>query len=146
MLGGTKSQAVASQYLGRIAAKQGDVGEALERYQEALKIFQALQNPRNIADTLKEMGKLFIAVGAYDAAKETLIQSVQIAERIGNTQLAAANYNALGLLSEQQDDFISAKIWFAKAASMSKAMGDERNAAVARRNLERVTDKLNGGK
>lgn len=120
--------------------------EALERYQEALGIYQALQDPRNIAFTLNNMGQLLIDVGAYDAAKDALIQSVKIAERIGNVQLAAANYNALGKLSVGQGDFVSAKAWFAKSLSMFESLRDEENAAITRRNVERVTAQINGGK
>ena len=138
-MGDTKSRAIASLVLGSIAAEQGDVVEALKRYQEALEIFQALQDQRNIADTLNDTGELFMNLGAYDLAKEKLIQSVRIAECIGDTFLAAANYNALGKLSEAQGDFTSAKLWFAKALSMSEAIGNKENAAISQRNLERVT-------
>ena len=58
-----------------------------------------MQDPRNIADVLNDMGILFRNVGAYDAAKDALIQSAKIAERIGNVFLTAANYNVLGALS-----------------------------------------------
>ena len=140
------SQGNASRALGRIAAERGDAMEALERYQEALGIYQALQKPERIALTLNDMGELFIDVGAYDAAKDALIQSVKIAERIGAVQLAAMNYNALGRLSVMQSDFVSAKLWFEKALSMLESLRDEKNAAIARGNLERVTAKINGGK
>ena len=140
------SQGNASCALGRIAAERGDAMEALERYQEALGIYQALQKPRNIAGVLNDMGQLLIGVGAYDAAKDALIQSVKIAERIGNTFLAAANYNALGGLSGKQSDFVSAKAWFAKSLSMFESLRDEENAAVARRNMEIATAVIaNGG-
>ena len=119
--------------------------EALERYREALDIFTVLQNPFCIAGTLNDMGRLFVDIGAYDEAKDALIQSVKIAECIGEKQVAAADYNELGRLSESQSDFISAKEWFAKALSMLD-IWDERNVAVARRNLERVTAQINGGK
>ena len=52
-----------------------------ERYQEALNIFTALQDPRNIADVLNDMGILFRNVGAYDAAKDALIQSAKAPTR-----------------------------------------------------------------
>lgn len=138
-------QADASCDLGRIAAKRGNIMEAQRYYQEALTIFKALQDSRNIAVTLKDIGELFIDTGAYDLAKDALTQSVKMVESIGEKTLAAANYNALGVLSEKQGDFVSAKLWFAKALSMLKAMGDTGNAAVARRNLERTTAKINGG-
>ena len=138
-------QAHASCSLGRISAKRGDSMEALERYREALDIFTVLQNPFCIAGTLNDMGRLFVDIGAYDEAKDALIQSVKIAECIGEKQVAAADYNELGRLSESQSDFISAKEWFAKALSMLD-IWDERNVAVARRNLERVTAQINGGK
>ena len=138
-VGNLKSQAIANNALGNIAAERGNAPEAWERYQEALEIYQALQDPRNIAGVLNNMGILLRQLGAYDAAKDALIQSVQIAEHIGDVQLTAANYNALGALSVKQGDFVSARDWFAKALSMLEAMGDTENAAIARRNLERVT-------
>ena len=140
-----QSQANASNNLGCIAAERGNAAEAWERYQEALNIFTALQHPRNIADVLNDMGQLLIDAGAYDAAKDALIQSAKIAERIGNVELTAYNYSALGRLSVTQGDFTSARDWFTRTLSMWEEQGDTENAAITRRTLEVVTAVINGG-
>ena len=102
-------------------------------------MFTLLQVPHSCAGTLRNIGDLFAGMGAYVPAKNALIQSVQIAERIEDKQLAAGNYYALGRLSEAQKDFISAKAWYAKALSLFESLRDGQGAAIVRRNLEYVT-------
>ena len=135
---GVPLQAAASSALGRIALSRGDIPEALNHYREALRVCVDLHNLLSIAVTLYDLGSVHIVMGSYGEAREMLMESTRIADSIKNKELTAKNYNALGVLSEAQKDYTSAKLWFEKALSMFDKLKDVKNAAIARQNLERA--------
>ena len=101
---------------GLAAQNDGDYSEALENYEESLKLEE---NPIDRSETLKNMAIIYMSNGKEDLAIETyekaLVENPKQPSCLKNIGLI---YEKRGRYSEQEGDLDQRDIWFDKAAEV----------------------------
>ena len=127
--------------LGMLAHDQGDYAEARRLYQESLDINQQLGDRAGVAQTLHQLGLLAQDQGDYAEARRLYQESLDIKQQLGNRAGIAQTLHQLGRLAEENGDLKEAERLFAESISTLEALRSP-DAAVARRSLERVRERL----
>jgi signal transduction histidine kinase len=103
-------EAQSSYAQGILYQKLGDIENALNFYNEAIKV--ALQN--NFFDKLvysySEVAKMYLANFQYDLAAENYIEALKYAELVNNTNYIGTIYNELGLIDLRLGNYEEALI------------------------------------
>ena len=81
-----------------IYRSQGRYDEALQSYNQSLRIEQTLGNQAGIAESLHEIGIIHQLQGRYDQALQHYNQSLQIGQRLDNQADIADSFRQIGLL------------------------------------------------
>lgn len=74
------------QNLGALAESQGNVGEALQRFAQALGAYEALGVDEHRASLLCRVGQLHTSLESWDAAKDALSDAMHEARRLGDAE------------------------------------------------------------
>jgi tetratricopeptide (TPR) repeat protein len=122
--GDRRGEAVVQGQLGTLARKQNNIPEAIQRYQEALEIFQQLNEPAMEATAWHQLGNTFYELRQWEAAEQTYRQSAQIKEAQGNLTGAARTWNQLAMVSEGAGKLTEAEAWYRKAIAADRKQGD----------------------
>ena len=101
--------------LGSLAMRQGDFVDAEQHYLTASHLFSALDEPESEADILNNLGEVYRSLHAWDQAELAHRNAAKIRESCGNLTAAAASWNNLGLVTQNQGKLKVAERWFCKA-------------------------------
>ncbi len=91
--------------IGLVYAKTGKLEEALKNYDEALKIFSDINDPRSKSIVLANKALALMQLENYLEAEESLLKSLDIAKRIELIDIMALNYNMLSQLYTQREEY-----------------------------------------
>jgi len=133
--GDLRGEAVVQVQLGTLARKQNNIPKALQRYQEALEIFQQLNEPASEAIVWHQLGNTFYESRQWEAAEQAYRQSAQIEEAQGNLAGAAMTWGQLSNLSFKSGKITESVAWGRTAADKFEVIGDRINASKALSNL-----------
>ena len=136
-----KNEAGVLHQLGMLAQDQGDYAEARRLYQESLGIKQQLGDRAGVAYTLGQMGNLAYAQGDLGEARRLYDQVRDVSQQMGDRRSVATALHQLGMLAEEDGDLGEAKRLFAESLASLETLGSP-DAAVARRSLDRVRERL----
>jgi tetratricopeptide (TPR) repeat protein len=145
--------------LAALAYDERDSDAAIERYEEALAVLEAIADERQLALTAMNLAVLLQETGQRKSAREHYQRAVACFERLGDARLcgiALSNFGMLELedgaldaavqaqqraqrlLAQSGDERSEALCWGRLGASLS-ASGDVRGAIVAFRKADRMT-------
>jgi predicted ATPase/class 3 adenylate cyclase len=115
------------------------ISEALQAGQEALVIFERLDNPFGVSvATGIILGAIFMAIGDTSAAKTHYLRGVQGAEEINYLRLLQISNDNLGTLAMLEGDIQQARQFFINSLRISQECGQTREMLASLRDLASV--------
>ena len=121
--------------------KQGNFDLALENYQESLKIKESIFGTKNhplIADTLNNVGAVYIIQGKHELALENLKESLSINRLFcTNSQTITLALNNIGSIYFNQGEYEDALIYYKDSLEIERSIydSDENPSIVAILNI-----------
>lgn len=123
--GNAADSAQTERFLGDIRMRQGRLGDAMEMFQETLKIDQAAQNARGTAVNLNEMAIVYEAQGDLKHAAELYHRAYLIFLRLGhpkNASILASNESGILL---QEGKLAQAETQIRPALKLARECGSQ---------------------
>ena len=84
---------------------QGNYEEAVEKYNQSLKIKEELGDKSGIAATLQQLGMIHQDQGNYEEAVKMYNQSLKIVEELGDKSGIAITLHQLGRIDEEKEEY-----------------------------------------
>jgi tetratricopeptide (TPR) repeat protein len=124
--------------LGILEWKGGRYEQALERYREALEIFERLDDPAHAGLLLNSIGATLRPLGRLDEAAETLTRALELHERSGEETLRGHALALLGDTAIEQGDTETALARYRESLELRRRIGDRRGEGWMRYGLARA--------
>jgi predicted ATPase/DNA-binding CsgD family transcriptional regulator len=123
---------------GNLAHKRGRFEHAEARYDEALTLWRVLEDRRNIAVSLHNLGVSALKRHDFDRAEALHSESLTIARAIGDQHTVAISINLWGVLARNRGDNERARACYEESLEIFRALGDNANVGLVLNNLARV--------
>jgi tetratricopeptide (TPR) repeat protein len=133
--GDRRGEAVVQGQLGTLALVQNNLTEAAQRYQEALQIFQQLNEPESEATVWHQLGMTFEESRQWEAAEQAYRQAAQIDEAQGDLAGAAMTWNQLAIVSAVAGKLTEAEAWYRKALEADRVTNNTIGISIGLSNL-----------
>ena len=127
----TGEAAVFQGTLGTLADLRGDYGTAESSHRRALKIFERLDDQKNMATAYHQLGILAELRGDYDAAEPLYRRSLEIDERIGDQAGMSGSYHQLGMLAQRRGDYDAAEPLYRRSLETFERIGNQAGMATS---------------
>ncbi|MCL2931771.1 MAG: tetratricopeptide repeat protein [Trichodesmium sp. MAG_R03] len=118
--------------------RKGTFDEALETYEEVLSIRKELEDQGGIAQTLNNIGDVYINQRKYSEAIEVLQQALTIHRQINDRSGVAETLNLIGFVYQQQGQFSQAINLHQEALNISQGVRDRSNEGESLHNIGAV--------
>ncbi len=119
-----KGEATCLYYIAQVESEENPA-KALEDYQQALQIYEKINEKRQKAVVLNGIGEILKQQEKYDEALEKCMQSAQINQQIGEKKGLAESYIAVGELFLLQNDLINAVNYLLQGMNIAKNIGSK---------------------
>jgi predicted ATPase/predicted Ser/Thr protein kinase len=116
---------------GYSALGQGDFTEAVERFDESLRLYRGLGDDRGAAACLAQLGWLLGARGELERATAFSEKSLELARRLADHRTASLALSNLGDVDFAGGDYSGASGFYADALMLRREIGDRRIVADA---------------
>lgn len=123
---------------GHMARVQGDWAGAAVHHEEALALFQSLQNPCGIARSFNELGLVLNDQGLCEQAMAYHEQALAGFRELGDSREIAVTLGHLGRVAWFQSDYAQARSYYQEALSLSRASEDKRSIVDALTGLANI--------
>lgn len=114
---------------GETLYRKADVKEAQKYFEDANQRCEKYDYKREHARSLNDLGLVFQALGNLQQAKQWLLESLEIREKIGDTSGIAISLNNIGLLLQAQGDLSGAMQKFKESLEIRTKIGDRSGIA-----------------
>ncbi len=118
--------------------RRGAFDEALETYEQVLTIRKELGDQGEIAQTLNNIGDVYINQREYSEAIEVLQQALTIRRKINDRSGVAETLNLIGFVYQRQREFSQALNLHQEALDISEAISDRSNEGESLHNIGAV--------
>ena len=135
-------QAVAHYYLGWVWVDLDQPAAAIREYDEALRLFRLLEKPKEVADTLNDLGRAYRLLGDLPAALDHYRQAMVLRRETGDALGMAVTNNNLGRVAALQAEPWEALEFYRAALAGWRNLGDRRAEAIALTNVGTVYEAL----
>lgn len=128
------SPGLRAKALARIAAfaqHQGDYRRAQALAEEGLGLYQALGDPRGMADVLNTLGNIAYHQGDYDAARKLHEASLARGRDAGDKYGIASSLVNLAIVADHLGQYEQAVAWCRDSLTIFREIGDPRGTAFA---------------
>lgn len=125
-----------------LAYLQGDITEAVSRYEQSLALVRSLGDEHHAAIVLNNFGNLLRTMGDFEAAASRYQESLEIRRRLADTVGIASTLSNQGLLAEKRGDLLTARDLYADSLRLRRECADLGGEAIALCNLGFVSAKL----
>jgi tetratricopeptide (TPR) repeat protein len=119
----------------------GAYPDAQLRYVEALELATSLNDLREIALVLNNLGVIARRQGEYDTSRTLFQRSMDFALRAKDRYEAALALNNLGILARKQGDFTNARHYYRESLALWQELGDLQGTARNYNNLGTADEK-----
>jgi DNA-binding NtrC family response regulator/Tfp pilus assembly protein PilF len=120
-----REEALAREFLGDLAASEGDAHRALEHYRTALTLAERTAPVGDIVtEVLRRMGEAHLALGELEAARAAIDRCREVCNLLEDRYEAAVLHRVRGLLFERQGDREEALREWRTAANLLGEMGE----------------------
>lgn len=123
------------RFLGDIRMRQGRLRDALELFQQALKMNQAAQDNRGMAVTFNEMALIYEGEGDLKHANELYQRAYLLFLKLGHTKNAAILANNMGGILLEEGRLAEAENMFRRAMELARQGGSRDAEAAVHRTL-----------
>jgi tetratricopeptide (TPR) repeat protein len=129
----------ANEFQERARSKE-DMENALNKYKEALRIFEKTGRDIEIGATLNNIGVVYNMWGQYAKALEYYEKSLAVRRKAGDLRGEAINLNNMGLISDSSGQYANALEYYERSLSITRKIGDEPQEAATLNNMASVYD------
>lgn len=119
-IGGKENRAYSYLDLGYVAALQEDYNLAMRYYDSALVLYNELEYPHRIAETLYYQGELYFYQGEYEKALTTQHKALGIYESLSSIEDIPSMYGIIGRIYETTGDYAAAIQFYEQAIERAK--------------------------
>ncbi len=130
-----KHFAEAQYHLAYSAHAKNDLSEALKYYEKCLSYEKQLESNEVIANTLNNMGQLYVSLGNIPKALDYYQKSLKIVELDQNKNRAATVLNSIGFALKTQGDFPQALEYYHRSYKLHEQGKDKNGMAYALNNI-----------
>ncbi len=128
-------RAQALSALGRLAWFQADYPSARDAHEEALRIFEEINDLGGTAKQLYSLGIVMFRLGEYDSTRVLMERSLGIAGEIGDRAATARALLNLGNVARERGEFALARRYFDEAYALEESLGNQVRAIGVLNNL-----------
>ncbi|MCS7019291.1 MAG: tetratricopeptide repeat protein [Cytophagales bacterium] len=121
-----RGMAESSGFLGLIYYRLGMYDLAIERHLQSLKLFEELQDNRQIAFRYNDIANIYVTQGYYDRALEYHTKSLHIKQKINDREGVATSLKNIANMYLAQKKYIEALEYCFKALPIADSLGDQR--------------------
>jgi CHAT domain-containing protein len=121
--------------VGAVYASLGDPLAALERYQQALAVAQAVGDRRGEMTSLANVASAYNEMGDYTGAVPLYQQALEIARQTGDRPGERAALDNLGVALDNLDDVAGARDAYERSLAVAREIGDRPGEQIALTNL-----------
>lgn len=115
--------------------------QALEKFQNALKLFREANDQAGEAKTLFQIGTIQYNAGESGAASKTAVEALKISQKAGEKYWEAKTFNLLGLIYGNLGNLQSAQTLFENAVTVFRQIDDFDEAIPVINNLGKVYER-----
>jgi DNA-binding CsgD family transcriptional regulator/tetratricopeptide (TPR) repeat protein len=127
---------------GNLAHKRGEFERSEAHYKEALNLWRALGDRRNVAVALHNLGISALKRGDFEQAEALHGESLAIARELGDQHTVAISINLWGVLARNRGDNERARACYEESLALFRALGDNANVGLVLNNLARIARDL----
>ncbi len=128
-------EANAHRVLGWVAWSQGDFSGAENQYQNSLSIYRRLGRKADVSLVLNQLSAVGIWLWDSEKATQTLNESLELSEEVGDRLGIARALRGLGLAARQQNQFEAAKEYYSRALALYEELDNKGQKAALLGNL-----------
>ncbi|HLF24753.1 MAG TPA: tetratricopeptide repeat protein [Anaerolineae bacterium] len=115
--------------MGDVYKDLGEWNEARARYQEALELAQALDEPASVAGLLHQLAMLAQDTGDLAEARRLYEQSLALKRELGDKQGIASTLHQLGVLAQVTGDLAEARRLYEQSLALERELGNKQGIA-----------------
>lgn len=123
------------QVLGFIHWVRGDYKPAMEQFEKAQDIYEAINDKRGLAQSFLNIANCHGSRMDYDQSLECHLKSIALCEEIEDRELLATNYSDLSYVHWKLNDFDQALKYLHLALDTFKEMGNDNKTATTLNNI-----------
>ncbi|HUU89491.1 MAG TPA: tetratricopeptide repeat protein, partial [Candidatus Glassbacteria bacterium] len=116
--------------------------EALGYYRKALEIWKTVKYSKGKANTLKEIGTIYLQESDYDKTLLFYDEALEIYRRIGKTEDIAKMHINFGVVNEYSGDLKKALEHYQQGLAYFKEIGNKQNIGAALHNIGGILTKM----
>ena len=116
--------------LGNVHRTRGDLDQAEEAYNKALKLHEQLGSKEGQAINWGSLGNVHLTRGDLDQAEEAYNKSLKLNEQLGSKEGQARNWGNLGIVHETRGDLDQAEEAYNKALKLHEQLGSKEGQAI----------------
>jgi len=125
----THATALSNRYLGIFNQRKSNFPLALSHYLEALKIREELEEKKEIAFHLDQIGIVYFNQGNFPKSLNYFLKALKIGEELGNQHLISKYLGHIGVIHKKQGDYPKALEYYFRALKISEEIGTKRTTA-----------------
>tara|TARA_R110002167_G_scaffold276660_1_gene482609 strand:+ start:2731 stop:4587 length:1857 start_codon:yes stop_codon:yes gene_type:complete len=103
--------------------------EALNFYQQSLKIREEIGDKKGISASLYNIGNIYLRLGNYPQALDYHQRSLKIEEEIDNIEGVALSLGNIGLIYSEQNNYLKALDYYERSLKIQQENGDKQGIA-----------------
>jgi tetratricopeptide (TPR) repeat protein len=116
-----------------------------ERFEASLAISRRIENQADAADTLSELGKLWMDAGQMREAIAAFTKALEIDQRLGRPAKVGLRLEFLGTVHEDQGQYAAALEKYQQALELARKFSSPQEQAIVERHIARVRGKMGNG-
>ncbi|MBA4122873.1 MAG: tetratricopeptide repeat protein [Acidobacteria bacterium] len=120
----------------------GSLRKALDKYQEALPLWHAVNDRAKEADTLNNIGVVYVSLGEKQKALDYLNQALPLSRAVGDREGEASTLSNIGYVYHSLGENKKALDYYNQALPLRRAVGDRSGEASTLTNIGGVYDSL----
>ena len=121
--------------LGRLFRAIGQLDEAMRHLGTGHALFDASGDPRGVASSLDDVGKVHWMRGNYENAERFMRQALALRQELGDKRSIALSHNNLGLVYQDSGRFAEAQAAFEDALVLRREIDDKPGIAQTLNNM-----------
>lgn len=127
---GLKKQMAGALYMQGISfALRGENDNAIDFYNQCIKIQNEMGDKKGIAGSLIGIGNLYTNMGDYNKAIEHYSSSLKISEELNDKPLISSILGNIGVIYANQGDYINAIYFQTKSLKLAEELGNKKGIA-----------------
>jgi two-component system, sensor histidine kinase ChiS len=124
-----------SRRIGVLKYRQGHFAQSMNYFKKANDIANVEHDNEMIAKTLSDIGTAAMAIGLYETALRSYVDSLALKEKQGNQRGIAITLNNIGRVYHKMNQFERAEVYFRRALAIYTVLKQDSNIAHTRENI-----------